>query len=91
MKTGDRMWRMPLWKAYTKMVSESQLADLNNIGTGGRGAGACTAAAFLKEFVSKSQFLHLDIAGVMDNKGEVPYLGKGMSGRWRHCLNLRGA
>ena len=25
--------------------------------------------------------MHLDIAGVMKNTGEVPYMGKGMSGK----------
>lgn len=43
--------------------------------------GACTAAAFLKEFVTATHWAHLDIAGVMANKDEIPYLRKGMSGR----------
>ena len=43
--------------------------------------GCCIAAAFLREFVTHPNWLHLDIAGVMDNKDEVPYLSKGMSGR----------
>ena len=43
--TGDRVWRMPLWKHFHKAL-ESQLADLNNIGMAGAG-GSCTAAAFL--------------------------------------------
>lgn len=46
-----------------------------------RSGGACTAAAFLREFVTSSHWAHLDIAGVMSNKDEVPYLRKGMSGR----------
>ena len=46
-----------------------------------RSAGACTAAAFLKEFVTHPKWAHLDIAGVMTNKDEVPYLRKGMTGR----------
>nr|XP_022286297.1 cytosol aminopeptidase-like [Crassostrea virginica] len=79
-KSGDRVWRMPLFKHYSKKITECQLADLNNIG-GSRSAGACTAAAFLKEFVTNENWLHLDIAGVMSNSGDVPYLGKGMSGR----------
>ncbi|KAK3094914.1 hypothetical protein FSP39_007842 [Pinctada imbricata] len=79
-KTGDRVWRMPLFNHYTKKITKCQLADLNNIG-GSRSAGACTAAAFLKEFVSNKNWLHLDIAGVMSNNGDVPYLSKGMAGR----------
>ncbi|XP_048458865.1 cytosol aminopeptidase [Rhincodon typus] len=78
--TGDRVWRMPLFQHYTRQVTESQLADLNNIGKY-RSGGACTAAAFLREFVTVSHWAHLDIAGVMSNKDEVPYLRKGMAGR----------
>ncbi|XP_041369957.1 cytosol aminopeptidase-like isoform X2 [Gigantopelta aegis] len=80
-RTGDRVWRMPLMKHYSKQVTKSDLADVNNIGTQSREGGSCTAAAFLKEFVTNKNWLHLDIAGVMMNKAEVPYLGKGMSGR----------
>ncbi|KAB1281940.1 Cytosol aminopeptidase [Camelus dromedarius] len=79
-ETGDRVWRMPLFEHYTKQVVECQLADVNNIGKY-RSAGACTAAAFLKEFVTHPKWAHLDIAGVMTNKDEVPYLRKGMAGR----------
>uniref|UniRef100_A0A3Q2P8N2 Cytosol aminopeptidase n=1 Tax=Fundulus heteroclitus TaxID=8078 RepID=A0A3Q2P8N2_FUNHE len=79
--TGDRVWRMPLFQHYTKQVTDSQLADLNNIGKYSRSGGACTAAAFLREFVTAPHWAHLDIAGVMSNKDEVPYLRKGMSGR----------
>ncbi|KAJ8336332.1 hypothetical protein SKAU_G00396750 [Synaphobranchus kaupii] len=78
--TGDRVWRMPLFQHYTRQVTDSQLADLNNIGNS-RSGGACTAAAFLGEFVTVTHWAHLDIAGVMSNKDEVPYLRKGMSGR----------
>ncbi|CAH1782982.1 unnamed protein product [Owenia fusiformis] len=80
-KTGDRMWRMPLYKHYSKQVTECHLADVHNIGKYSRAGGSCTAAAFLREFVTNDQWLHLDIAGVMENKDEVTYLSKGMAGR----------
>ncbi|KAF3852464.1 hypothetical protein F7725_005819 [Dissostichus mawsoni] len=79
--TGDRVWRMPLFQHYTRQVTDCQLADLNNVGKYSRSGGACTAAAFLREFVTAPHWAHLDIAGVMSNKDEVPYLRKGMSGR----------
>lgn len=41
---------------------KSTLADLKNIG-GGRYGGAITAALFLKEFVEKAKWMHIDIAG----------------------------
>ncbi|KAM6440602.1 cytosol aminopeptidase isoform 2-T2 [Liasis olivaceus] len=78
--TGDRVWRMPLFEHYTKQMTDCHLADINNIGKY-RSGGACTAAAFLKEFVTVPHWAHLDIAGVMENKDEVPYLRKGMAGR----------
>uniref|UniRef100_A0A2I3HY58 Cytosol aminopeptidase n=1 Tax=Nomascus leucogenys TaxID=61853 RepID=A0A2I3HY58_NOMLE len=79
-ETGDRVWRMPLFKHYTGQVVDCQLADVNNIGKY-RFAEACTSAAFLREFVTHPKWAHLDIAGVMTNKDEVPYLWKGTTGR----------
>ncbi|RWS13937.1 aminopeptidase-like protein 3, partial [Dinothrombium tinctorium] len=79
-KTGDRVWRLPVFNLFTKQISDAPLADLNNI-SGFPAGGSCVAAAFLKEFVTIPNWLHLDIAGVMENKDEVPYLGKGMAGR----------
>ena len=78
--SGDRVWRMPLFQLYIKQV-QSDWADLINLGKKPRAGGSCTAAAFLKEFVTSDSWAHLDIAGVMANSDEVPYLGKGMSGR----------
>ena len=80
-KTGDRVWRFPLFNHYTKQVTDSQLADVLNIGKHSGQGGSCTAAAFLREFVTHPNWLHLDMAGVMDMKDEIPYLPKGMSGR----------
>jgi len=80
-RTGDRVWRMPLFRLYSGQMKEaSPLADINNI-SGTRDAGSCTAAGFLSEFVTHDNWMHLDIAGVMMNKTEVPYIPKGMSGR----------
>lgn len=80
--SGDRVWRFPLWKAYTKQVTNNTAYDLCNIGRGGKGGGSCTAAAFLKEFVPDGvDWLHLDIAGVMGPTDSTSYLGKGMTGR----------
>jgi len=78
--TGDRVWRMPLWNHYTDKMKVSALADLNN--APGGGGGSCTAAAFLRQFTTCPSWLHLDMAGVMENQSDdVSYLSKGMSGR----------
>jgi len=54
------------------------VADLRN--TGKAGAGACTAAMFLKQFVSVPRWLHMDIAGVNSSDGSTIYHPSGMTG-----------
>nr|WP_316653459.1 leucyl aminopeptidase [uncultured Gellertiella sp.] len=58
--TGEKLWRMPLGKAYDKMI-DSRFADMKN--SAGRYAGAITAAQFLQRFVNNTPWAHLDIAG----------------------------
>lgn len=58
--TGDKVWRLPLTAAYDKII-DSKFADVKN--SGGRDAGAITAAQFLQRFVNKTPWAHLDIAG----------------------------
>lgn len=81
-ETGDRVWRMPLYKHYNENVADYPGYDLNNIGKG-KGGGSCTAAAFLREFVPKdTPWMHIDIAGVMTGNDDQSYLcAKGMTGR----------
>jgi len=78
--SGDRVWRMPLFKDYTKMVTEDPIADLNNI-SAGRGATSSIAAAFLKQFVTCSNWMHVDMASVMHSRKDTGYISRGMSGR----------
>lgn len=79
--TGDRVWRMPLFNLYKDQVTNSQLADLNNISKVGPKGGSCTAAVFLSEFVKCPNWIHIDIAGVMESNDEYAYYARGMSGR----------
>ena len=60
--------------AYDKMI-KSNVADMQNIG--GRNAGSITAAQFLKRFVGKTPWAHLDIAGVTWSKADAPTVPKG--------------
>lgn len=60
-RTHERLWRLPLFQEYKELL-KSDIADLKN--SGGRQAGTSTAAWFLKEFVGKASWAHLDIAGV---------------------------
>ncbi len=56
----EKLWRLPLAKAYDKLL-DSKNADMKNIG--GRLAGSITAAQFLQRFVGDTPWAHLDIAG----------------------------
>ncbi|WP_420101096.1 leucyl aminopeptidase [Bosea sp. (in: a-proteobacteria)] len=58
--TGETVWRMPLGKAYDKMI-DSRFADMKN--SAGRHAGSITAAQFLQRHVGETPWAHLDIAG----------------------------
>jgi leucyl aminopeptidase len=59
--SGESIWPLPCGDEYAEEM-KSKIADLKN--TGGRWGGACTAAAFLKQFVGDKKWAHLDIAGV---------------------------
>ena len=74
---GERVWQLPLFPEYTEQI-RSSVGDIVN--TGGRGAGASTAAAFLKEFVGDAEWIHSDIAGVAYTDSEKAYATKGSSG-----------
>ena len=58
--TGEKVWRMPLAPEYDKII-DHEVADVKN--TGGRNAGAITAAQFLQRFVNNVPWVHLDVAG----------------------------
>ena len=64
--TGERLWRLPLDKAYRKLL-DSPHADMVN--SGGREAHPIQGGMFLSEFVADGvPWVHLDIAGVADPK-----------------------
>ena len=52
---------MPCGEEYAKEM-KSKIADLKNVGS--KWGGACTGAAFLRQFVGEAKWAHLDIAGV---------------------------
>lgn len=71
---GERFWRLPLAPEYRDLI-KSSIADIKN--TGGRYGGAITAALFLKEFVTKKSWAHMDIAGPSFAESEKAYIKKG--------------
>jgi leucyl aminopeptidase len=76
-RAGDRSWPMPVFEDYKDQL-KSEIADLTN--TGGRAAGAITAALFLKEFVGECPWTHIDIAGTAWAEEAKPYQPKGATG-----------
>ncbi|HEY1656207.1 MAG TPA: leucyl aminopeptidase [Candidatus Tumulicola sp.] len=75
--TGERYWQLPYYDDYTAQM-KSDIADLKN--TGGRAAGTLTAAAFLREFVDRTPWIHLDIAGTAYLDSESAWQAKGPTG-----------
>ncbi|MHC4953919.1 MAG: leucyl aminopeptidase [Planctomycetota bacterium] len=75
--SGEAAWHMPLYAKYTEMM-KGTYADLQN--SGSRWGGACTAAAFLQEFVAETPWIHLDIAGVGWTESTKGYSSKGATG-----------
>lgn len=78
-ETDDRAWRLPIYPEIKEYL-KSPIADLKNISTI-KGAGACTAAEFLHQFVGDTPWVHLDIAGSAYVEGQSRfYFGHGATG-----------
>ncbi len=76
-ESGEKVWPMPSSEEYLEEM-KSKIADLKNIGS--KWGGACTAAAFLKQFVGESKWAHLDVAGVDLISGPADYASEGSTG-----------
>ncbi|MCB0271434.1 MAG: leucyl aminopeptidase [Bdellovibrionales bacterium] len=74
---GDKGWRMPLEESYKSQL-KSDVADMKNVG--GREGGSITAALFLSNFVEKTAWAHLDVAGPARASREFDTIPKGGSG-----------
>ncbi|MFC1634609.1 leucyl aminopeptidase [Planctomycetota bacterium] len=74
---GEKVWPMPSGDEYAKEM-KSKIADLKNVS--GRWGGACTAAAFLGQFVGDTTWAHLDMAGVWSFDKATEYTAEGASG-----------
>lgn len=67
-RTGDYVWRMPLWDEFAAEIAGTH-GDIANIRTKGQAGigGSITAAIFLKHFAKdyKENWMHIDIAPTM--------------------------
>lgn len=77
--SGEKLWRMPLDKAYDKMI-DSPIADVANLGTPGGVAGSITAAQFIGRFSKTTPWAHIDIAGTAWIPGANALHAKGPTG-----------
>jgi len=76
-QSGEMVWELPLYPEYDEHI-KSDYADIKN--SNGPGGGTIFGAAFLKKFVGKTPWIHLDIAGTAWDVKEKPYLPKGPTG-----------
>ena len=80
-RTTEEIWNLPLNDDYMDMI-KSDVADMKNIAIG-RAAGTITAAAFLRNAIENTPWVHIDIAGVAWTQiatKEKPYNPKGATG-----------
>ena len=75
-KAHERLVHFPFWDEYLEPM-KSDIADLKNIG--GPDAGMITAGKFLETF-TKSNYIHLDVAGPIWLEKPSGYLPKGGTG-----------
>ena len=80
-RAGESFWPMPL-PAHLRATLNSPFADLRNTKVGSRAGGMLSAGLFLREFVGRRPWAHLDIAGPAYNDsspwGLTPTGGTGM-------------
>ena len=70
--SGDKLWRLPFHDDYRPAI-KSAVADIQNIGSKRYMAGATTAGLFLSNFVEKTPWAHIDIAGTAFDVPDIPY------------------
>ncbi|HZG40744.1 MAG TPA: leucyl aminopeptidase [Nodosilinea sp.] len=75
--SGEKFWRLPMEEKYFDGL-KSIVADMKN--TGPRPGGSITAALFLKQFVTATPWVHLDVAGPVWTEKENGYNNPGGTG-----------
>ncbi len=82
---GEPVWQLPMYSEIYDDQIKSQVADIKNVGEG-RWGGAITAAKFLEQFVGKTPWAHLDIAGPAFREKAKPWIDAGASGQYVRTL-----
>jgi len=76
---GEAVWQLPMFPDCYDEQIQSKVADIKNVGEG-RWGGAITAAKFLEQFVGKTPWTHIDIAGPAFLENPKPWLDAGGTG-----------
>jgi leucyl aminopeptidase len=84
-RTGEPLWQLPMYPEVYDELIKSEVADIKNVGDG-RWGGAITAAKFLEQFVGKTPWTHLDIAGPAFRDKPKPWCDAGASGQFVRTL-----
>ncbi|HPM82323.1 MAG TPA: leucyl aminopeptidase [Candidatus Anammoximicrobium sp.] len=82
---GEGVWQLPMFPDYYDELIHSKVADIKNVGEG-RWAGAITAAKFLEQFVGKTPWTHIDVAGPAFLENPKPWLDAGGTGMFVRTL-----
>lgn len=77
-ESGDYLWPLPLWDDYDGEV-KGRFGDVSNLGKKPGEGGAIAAGAFLKAFVEKTPWVHIDMAPRMTSK-PIDNLAQGAAG-----------
>ncbi len=83
--SGEPMWQLPIVEQYKKGYT-SGIADLNN--SGKSKAQTILGAIFLREFVNKIPWVHLDIAASSWSDEELPTGPRGATGCMVRTLTM---
>lgn len=78
-QTDELTWPLPIHPDFAQSM-KGEISDLRNGEDSPRYAGASKAASFLKEFIGKTKWAHLDIAGVAYVKNPKKYETKRATG-----------
>lgn len=79
-KTKEYLWPLPLPKFYEEDI-KGEISDLKNLkDSKSRDAGCIIGALFLKQFVKKAKWAHLDLAGPIISPKKWEWYPKGGSG-----------
>jgi len=77
-RAGERVWELPMFGEFRDDIT-SKVADIKNVGAA-RQAGTIAGGMFLKEFVGKTPWVHLDIAGTAWAGAAKPHRPEGPTG-----------